>query len=200
MTTQNMDRVCTTIVIIAAVVLLLMGFSEMSKMRSSNRMMRSNSTCGMKSNQTNASAKSSKSFIDNKGNQKDTFYMKTSDEWQNEKVDCKHKEFTQDPVLEKSFTWEAGDEVNNQYDKAKVSHDKAKASANRRSVDLHSTVSKINNTSSRQLGISGVGDTMRAFAGRDAATPKFADNSCVDILQTEAHYQARQEMMNKGKM
>jgi len=194
MTTQDMDRVCTTIVIIAAVVLLCMGFSEMSKMRSNNSLTRSHSTCGMKSNQIkNDGATSAKAaFLENKTNKKDTAYMTSSEEWPNEKVECKHKELIQDPVLNENYSWEASEEVNSQYDKAKVSHDKAKASANIRSIDVQTMARSTLGT--KNLGTPGFMAAVRESTGRNgAAEVKFAD-SCVDFLQSEAYSQARQEV------
>ncbi len=192
MMTQNMDQVCTTIVIVAAVVLLCMGFSEMSKMRSTHHRI-GGSTCGMKSNQTNSNtASAKKSFLENRTNKKDTTYMETSDEWPNAKVDCTHKELIQNgPVLEKNFSWEAGDDIDAQYDKAKVSYDKAKASANIRSVDVQTMARSTLGT--KNLGTPGFMAAVRESTGKGAGEVKFAD-SCVDFLQSEAYSQARQEV------
>jgi len=186
---QEMDRVCMTIVIAVAILLLCMGYVEMSQMRRRYEGSAS-STCGMKSETLSGNASAKRTMLENKTGKKDTSYMTINEEWPVEDVDCKHKELSQDEDALKALygEWMADDEATTNFVNASQGLEKAKEKANTRPIDVR-TAGRTP-LGAKNLGTPGFMTAVRESAGKGVENVKFAD-SCVDFLQSDSYVQAR---------
>ena len=99
--THDMDRICCTIIVAAAVVMLCMGYVEMMKMKSHYQ----TSTCGMKTVvPTQLSAKIVENDTIPQKTKETHEFLNIDEEWPIEESECKHEEFKQlSDVLDKDF-------------------------------------------------------------------------------------------------
>lgn len=141
----DMDRFCTIVIVVGAVILVFMGYSEMNRM---NVQRQASGMCGRAAKLTTgnepksakaASAKrsfapkSADKVLDQTGE-----FLSLSDTWPNEtNSDCAYKPLPQDAkALGVDFTWEAPTEVDQNFDHLKhfADPDKWKQHAGTRSI------------------------------------------------------------------
>ena len=104
--TQEMDRVCSTIIVAAAVILLCMGYVEMMKMKV--KYSGNGSVCGMKAQTEDAtSAKKAVTFNENRTGKKVNQYLTISEDWPLESQEEVHKQL-EDKVDTVAFFWRMG--------------------------------------------------------------------------------------------
>ena len=187
---HNMDQVCTSIIVIAVIILLSLGYVEMNRMN--NKYNLNMGTCGRKAeleNKKNVSAK--ESSMKHLANVKQFQNYATLDDevsfgpLVSDEKQCKHKEFEQDEnSLQKSFnTWQADDEVTAKFSEATPNKEKAKTSANVRPISFASSYEEP--TNGRKLGLTSF---------RDMINPKpksTFEQSCVAFNQSDAYASAR---------
>lgn len=195
---QQMDQMCTTIVIVIVVILICMGCVEMSKMRTRYNM--TSGACGRKSEVEDLRPKISAKEGSVTGSAKPyepnldlntSAGMNTEDTWDLEvsASACKHEEFNQnnEEIMQNSFNvWQASAE-----DTAKFvppDKDQIKKNANARSMSIDTQMQEP--TMSRTTGIT---NALLSFRDKHSATSNkrtFSDN-CPQWGTSEAHYAAR---------
>lgn len=141
-----MDRICCTIIVAAAVVMLCMGYVEMMKMKSHYQ----TSTCGMKTVvPTQLSAKVVENETIPQKTKETHEFLDIDEEWPIEESECKHEEFKQvGDVLDKDFGNFLEDvsktekhKVISQFDTSTPNHENMKVKSNIRAVS-HETESQ----------------------------------------------------------
>ena len=198
----DMDRFCTIIVVIGAVVLLLMGYGEITRL---NMYRRGTGTCGMQaragSSGEDATARSAKrsgqpntQMMSQKVNDSVGEYLNLVEEWPNETAeDFKHKELPQDEkALGFDFTWEASSEDDKKFDLLKIDPEKVKRTANTKAINPDVTHEEP--TQSRRLGLPNTWLHVYHGSGKND-TVKFGQ-SCTWFGGTDAYYAARKKTAN----
>ena len=194
----DMDQFCTIVIVIGGVILVFMGFGEITRINS-----RSNpSVCGRAAAIENtpkpANARSAKRSFANGGlttekiNDQVGKYLSLSDEWPNETAeeDMKHKELKQDATaLNGSFTWEASSDDNKKFEALKIDPEKVRKTANTKALNPESQIEEP--TYSRTRGLANPMLNIYHGCGKNDEV-KFG-NSCTWFSGTDAYYHARKK-------
>lgn len=187
----DMDRLCTTVVVVGAIVLIVMGYNEMTRLNVSRG---ASGTCGMRSTLKKDEARSAKQTSVNanrKPKDRSEDFHAIADEWQNDVVTPTHKEHDQDEsALRQDFSWENDDEVNKKFDALKVDPQKVKHSANTRAINQNMDAEEP--LGSRRTGM--VNPMLQMYHGKCGG--KSDDDitfskSCTWFGGTDAYYKAR---------
>lgn len=193
---QETDQMCTTIIIAVVVILICMGYVEMSKMRI--RYNSSSGACGRKSEindfRPKISAKETEITTTQEPNLtgKDSDYFATLEgDWSldvDESKRCKHEEQTQvEEELIKSFgAWEADAETTSKFQSGSVDKVKAKKAAISRPLSLSTEYEEP--TRGRRLGLKSFRDM---YDGADAKKQVVFGDKCPDWGSSDAHFSAR---------
>lgn len=132
----DMDRLCTIIVVVGAIVLLVMGYNEMTRLSMTRT---GGGTCGMRSTTKNEARSAKRVSVNANKKPKELAedFHGVADEWQNDTPTPTHKEFEQDDhALRQHFSWDPDDEeVNKKFDSLKIDPHKVKHSANTRAIN-----------------------------------------------------------------
>ena len=194
MMTRDMDQICTTVIVSIAIILICMGYIEMSKMKRMNYS--SGSTCGRKSEISDdanpVSAKASAvTMTDHKPHMSTPQVLNTIDgDWAipvEEDEKCKHEEMKQDEEQLKTFfgEWEADAESTRKYMEATPDQKVAKMASNTRPISVN-TEGRMP-TNGGRLGLPGLRESIGAGSQKNV---QFAD-SCVEFLQSDSYVAAR---------
>lgn len=193
----DMDRFCTLIVVVGAVVLVVMGYGEIARLRMQTRNL-GGGTCGMQaraSNESNVPAKSAKRAtrapkVPTEEDASDGEYLSLNDEWPNQtEEEPKHKELSQDDkVLSEEFTWEASADDDEKFESMKIDPEKVKASANIKAINPE--IVREQPTHSRTVGMKNPMLAIYHNGGKDEEV-KFG-KSCAWFGGTAAYFEARE--------
>lgn len=190
------DQMCTTIIIAVVVILICMGYVEMSKMRV--RYNHSSGACGRKSEINDVRPKISAKETEVKTVQEPNMTGNTFDnfatidgEWSpdvDEAARCKHEEQTQnEEELIKHFgSWEADPETTAKFQAGSVDKTKAKKAAISRPLSLSTEYEEP--TRGRRLGLKSFRDM---YDGVDAKKAVVFADKCPEWGSSDAHFSAR---------
>lgn len=190
------DQMCTTIIIAVVVILICMGYVEMSKMRVGYNY--SSGACGRKSEINEVRPKISAKETEVAkvqepnitGNNSD--YFATLDgEWSlnvDESARCKHEEYTQveDELIKAYGMWEADAETTAKFKSGSVDKAKAKKAAISRPLSLSTEYEEP--TRGRRLGLTSFRDM---YDGADAKKQVVFGDKCPEWGSSDAHFSAR---------
>ena len=184
----DMDKLCMVVVVAGAIVLLCIGYGEVSRVRAYSPS--DLGTCGMRAKAETVSAKRAASLAE--GARPDVpngQYVTLGEEWPNEADEKnKHVEMKQDEeALSSEFTWEASVEDAQKFDTLRVDPEKVKKLANTKAVSPETQGEKP--TYSRRLGLAN--PLVDLYHGR-RDTVKFGEG-CSWFGGTDAYYAAREE-------
>lgn len=188
---SQLDQVCSGFIITIIVIVLMLAYSEMCKMK----VRTDYNTCGMKSNlstETNANnAVSAKrtTMTDTKAQKRENTYMTIEESWPTETVKTTYKEAEQDEesLLKQFGTWEADEEATMKHIKASPNADKARLSANTRAITAETMGEKPKYT--KKLGLPGLRES--AGLGKEASKITFSDQ-CPYFLGSDSYVSARE--------
>jgi hypothetical protein len=191
---HEMDQMCSTVVIAVVVILICMGYVEMSKMRPSY--FGSSGACGRKSNikdsnKLSVSAKEVNIQQPNLTGKTTEKYSMIDADWDlnvDESSKCKHEEFAQDEkALQISFdVWQADEEVTAKFVEAAPDKLKAKKAAVSRPLSLSTEFEEP--TQGRKLGLTSFRDLYDGKTGSNAIV--FSDKG-PEWGGSDAHFSAR---------
>lgn len=201
----DMDKFCTIVVVVGAVILLLMGFGEISRL---NTYKRGSNTCGRVANvdaseeddQTKAtSAKRANSSATTLGTEKTKDnvgeYLGLTEQWPYDPSDdCKHKEMPQDEqALKMEFTWEANRDDDRKFEDLKVDVERIKKTANTKA--LSPDIKTEEPTHTKTLGLNNpLVDIWHGSCGKKEEI-KFG-KACSWFGGTDAYFAARSKTAN----
>ena len=185
----NGPGTCTTLLIVGALVLIFLTWSEVSRMNIQQK----NGTCGAgvtKIPPTSAK-KSNQHAIKKKTPTEE--YVHLDEHWQNDVSDeNKHQEMKQnEEALAPMFTWEADEEDNKKFDDVKVDPQRALRSANTKGISPDVVQEKPRFT--KRLGMPNPMAQLY-HSKTDGDEIKF-DRNCSWFLTTDAYHSARADVM-----
>lgn len=199
----DMDKFCTIVVVVGAIVLLLMGFGEISRL---NTYKRGSSTCGRvasvdepdtpndQDTDKATSAKRSGMGVHTMGGEKVKEnvgeYLGLTEQWPYDPSDdCKHKEMPQDEQsLKMEFTWEANRDDDKKFEDLKVDVERIKRTANTKA--LSPDIKTEEPTHTKTLGLNNpLVDIWHGSCGKKEEI-KFGKN-CSWFGGTDAYFAAR---------
>lgn len=182
-----MDRFCTFIIIIGAVVLLVMGFGELTKMHAYRR---SQTTCGMQA-RTNSPRSA-------KVTQKLTNALESDDMWPGEILEKTDEVKEKDPneeIMRESFEWSADASETEKYN-VKGLKDGLKHKTNIRTAQFMTEIPEVLNTR-----VIGTPNTMLKIfhkqCGEDAGVKFSNSESSVCFNGTDQYVTARQKVVGR---
>lgn len=197
----DMDKFCTIVVVVGAVLLLFMGFGEISRL---NNFRRGSTTCGRSAsiednseNDTSAAATSAKRSSNSlhmlaADKVKDTVgeYLGLTEQWPYDPSDdSKHKEMPQDEqALKMEFTWEANQDDDRKFEDLKVDVERIKKTANTKALSPDIMIEEPTHTKTLGLNNPLVDIWHGSFGKKDAV--KFG-KSCSWFGGTDAYFAAR---------
>lgn len=190
----DMDRFCTVIVIVGAIVLLLMGYNEMTRLSVARG---GGSTCGMRAT-AQKQARSAKRAVNNANvppPDHSTQFHGLADEWPNDtSAHATHKENVQhEESLKHNFTWDATHDTDQKFDALKVEPTRVMKSANTRATNPSEVESDSGVKSTRTLGMPNF--MLKMYHGKCGGADenvKFA-NASAWFGGTDAYHMKRKE-------
>jgi hypothetical protein len=188
--TRDMDQICTTVIVSVAIILICLGYVEMSKMKMNSY----GSTCGKKAELSDSSlpvSAKAATMTDHKPHMATPTILNTVDgDWTipvEEDKKCEHEELKQDETELKKFfgEWEADAESTQKYMQASPNQNTAKIASNTRPISVN-TEGRMP-TNGGRLGLPGLRESIGAGNQKNV---QFAD-SCVEFLQSDSYVSAR---------
>lgn len=199
---SDMDKFCTLVIVAGAVVLLFMGYGEMTRLVSQ----KSQSVCGGSAAPLTADrARSAKrsfaaSAVSKYAEDAAAQYLSLNDEWPNKTADEKttHQEFKQDEAsLRPSFgEWMASEEETAKYDSLSINPSAVLSKANQRAIGPEVVQQKPNYTK-----VLGLKNPMLSIYHNESKKEdvKFSKN-CAMMNMSEAYASARMAVDSQGDL
>lgn len=193
MTTGLGLSACTLLLIVGALVLGILTFSELARMRESKQ----NGTCGAGLVKTQPpSAKRSNMHATSKAKPVPEF-SHLDEDWQNNVSDeTKHTEMAQDnTTLLKEFTWEATLEDQKKFDDVRVDTERARRSANTKGISASAAAERPRYT--KKLGMNN--PLMEIYHSKSESEDVKFGKTCSWFNATDAYLSARADSMGVGE-
>ena len=193
--TRDMDQICTTVILGIAILLICMGYIEISKMKMSSPQ----STCGKIPTTTKSVSAKASTMTEHKPHMSTPQMLNTIDgEWSipvQENKKNEYEELKQDESELKKFfgEWEADAESTQKYMQAVPDQQQARKASNTRPISVDTEVTEP--TNGRTLGLPG----LQTMLFGSVNNIQFAD-SCVDFLQSDSYVSARKSNQKDCRM